>query len=88
MDIFDTSPINVTSNLVQEKQVEAPSSGQRIGIKRLLGFMVRTYPKLLVKLLRDERFRQANRIDDMVTKQGKPYLGYVLIVGEKSTDVL
>jgi hypothetical protein len=45
--------------------------------------MVRVYPKILRKLLRDARFREASRVDDQITKGGKPYMGYTLIVGQK-----
>jgi hypothetical protein len=45
--------------------------------------MVRVDPKILLKLLRDAWFRKASRIDDAVTKRGKQYIGYALIVGQK-----
>jgi ubiquinone/menaquinone biosynthesis C-methylase UbiE len=65
------------------KQSEAPSPMKSMGVGGLLSFMVRVYPKILLKLLRDERFRRASRIDDYVTKRGRPYMGYTLIVGQK-----
>jgi hypothetical protein len=49
----------------------------------LLSFMIRVYPKILLKLLHDARFRKASSIDDRITKQGKQYMGYTLIVGQK-----
>jgi ubiquinone/menaquinone biosynthesis C-methylase UbiE len=62
---------------------EAPSPMRAMGLGGLLSFMVRVYPRILIKLLRDKRFRVASRIDDQVVKQGKPYMGYTLMVGQK-----
>ncbi|MGD8245003.1 MAG: hypothetical protein PVI63_07410 [Anaerolineae bacterium] len=47
--------------------------------------MIRAYPRILLKFLRDPRTREAGRIDDEITKRGKEYMGYVLIVGRKPT---
>lgn len=69
---------------VTETQVaDVPSAAKGIGLGALLSFMVRVYPKILIKLIRDARFRKASRIDDQVTKRGKQYMGYSLIVGLK-----
>jgi SAM-dependent methyltransferase len=67
--------------------VETPSVLKAMGLWGLVSFMVRVYPKILLKLLRDARFRKASVIDDQVTKRGKPYMGYALIVGRKSGAV-
>ena len=67
----------------ETRQVEAPSVTKQIGLRGLLSFMVRAYPKIVLKLLRDPRLRKVSRIDDQVTKRGKPYMGYMLIVGQK-----
>jgi ubiquinone/menaquinone biosynthesis C-methylase UbiE len=56
---------------------------QLLGLRGLLSFMVRAYPKILLKLLRDARFRKASRIDDQIMKRWKQYMGYTLIVGLK-----
>lgn len=56
---------------------------QDFGLGRILAFFLRTYPRLLWRLLSDPRFRQAHRIDDQVTDISKEYLGYTLIVGRK-----
>ncbi len=45
--------------------------------------MVVVYPKILLKLLREPRFRQASRIDAQVTREARPYTGYTLIVGQE-----
>jgi hypothetical protein len=49
----------------------------------VLKFMIRAYPKILIQMLRDKRIRDAGRIDDKMTKEGKKYMGYVLIIGQK-----
>jgi ubiquinone/menaquinone biosynthesis C-methylase UbiE len=67
----------------ETRQVQAPSVTKQIGVRGLLSFMFRAYPKILLKLLRDPRLRKVSRIDDQVTKRGKPYMGYTLIVGQK-----
>jgi hypothetical protein len=69
------------------KQSEAPSPLKAMGLGAVVSFMVRTYPKVLMKLLRDERFRRASSIDDQVTKRGKPYMGYTLILGQKAASL-
>ncbi len=45
--------------------------------------MVKVYPKIVLKLLRDPRFRRASQVDKAVTTRGKEYMGYALIVGRK-----
>lgn len=69
--------------MTEAKNVEAPSVLKAMGLRGLVSFMIRVYPKILLKLLRDARFRKAARIDDAVTKRGKQYMGYTLIVGQK-----
>jgi ubiquinone/menaquinone biosynthesis C-methylase UbiE len=80
--LFEQANLQITHISVR-KSAEAPSALKEMGIGGLLSFMVRTYPKILLKLLRDARFRKASKIDDQLTKQGKPYMGYTLIVGRK-----
>jgi ubiquinone/menaquinone biosynthesis C-methylase UbiE len=80
--LFEEAGLQVV-HMREAKQVEAPSPVKELGLGGLLSFMVRVYPKVLLKLLRDARFREASRIDDQLTKQGKAYMGYTLIVGQK-----
>jgi hypothetical protein len=54
-----------------------------MGLRGFLSFMIRTYPRIMLRLLRDTRFREAARIDDQITKGGNRYMGYALIVGRK-----
>ncbi|MBN1180104.1 MAG: methyltransferase domain-containing protein [Anaerolineae bacterium] len=69
--------------MVEAMNVEAPNPLKMMGLCGFLSFMIRTYPKIILTLLRDARFREAARIDDQITKGGKQYMGYALIVGRK-----
>lgn len=80
--LFEEAGLRVVE-LVEGKGVGAPSPTPGIGLRGLASFMVRVYPKILLKLLREPRFRQASRIDAQVTREARPYLGYTLIVGQK-----
>jgi len=71
-------------NLVEHWNVETPSPMKEMGCGGLLSFAFRVYPKIILKLLRDKRFREASRIDDQITKGGKEYMGYALITGRKA----
>jgi ubiquinone/menaquinone biosynthesis C-methylase UbiE len=69
--------------MIEAKSVDTPSPLKGMGLRGLLSFMIRTYPKIILTLLRDARFREASRIDSAITKAGKQYMGYALIVGQK-----
>ena len=69
--------------MIEAKSVDTPSPLKGMGLRGLLSFMIRTYPKIIFTLLRDARFRDASRIDSQITKAGKQYMGYALIVGKK-----
>jgi ubiquinone/menaquinone biosynthesis C-methylase UbiE len=68
--------------MVEAKNVAAPSPLKEMGCGGFLAFMIRAYPKIILTLLRDARFREASRIDDQITKRSKEYTGYALIVGQ------
>jgi ubiquinone/menaquinone biosynthesis C-methylase UbiE len=70
-------------HMVEAVNVDAPNPLKMMGLRGFLAFMIRTYPKILVTMLRDARFREAARIDDQITKRGKQHMGYALIVGRK-----
>jgi ubiquinone/menaquinone biosynthesis C-methylase UbiE len=70
-------------HMTEAEHVETPSPVKEMGFRGLLSFIFRAYPKIVLKLLRDARFRKATRIDDQITKRGKSYMGYCLIVGQK-----
>lgn len=80
--LFEDSGLDVV-HLTESRSVEAPNVLQQLGCGGLLSFMFRVYPQILLKLLRDARFRRASKIDDEVTKRGKEYMGYTLVVGQK-----
>jgi len=80
--LFEESGLQVVQ-ITEVKGAGTPSALKEMGLRGVLSFMIRVYPKILLKLLRDARFRKAARIDDKVTKGGKPYMGYTLIVGQK-----
>jgi len=81
--LFEEAGLEVV-HLSEVSEVGAPSALGGIGLGGILSFMLRTYPKILVRILRDPHIRRASQIDDKVTKAGKPYMGYTLIVGKKS----
>jgi ubiquinone/menaquinone biosynthesis C-methylase UbiE len=81
-NLFEGAGLRVIE-LEQTRAKDLPSGFRDLGLGGLISFMFRVYPKILLKLIRDPRFREASRIDDAVTKQGKEYMSYVLIVGQK-----
>ena len=81
-NLFEESGLQVVE-MIEAQYVDTPKVLKDIGLRGVLSFMIRAYPKILLKLLRDARFRKASRIDDKVTKRGKEYMGYALIVGQK-----
>ena len=81
-NLFEESGLQVIQ-MTETKNVDAPSALKEMGLRGLLSFMIRVYPKILLKLLRDARFRKAGKVDDAITKRGKEYMGYTLIVGQK-----
>lgn len=81
-DLFAGSGLQVVE-MVKEQYVGAPKVLKEMGLWGVLSFMVRAYPRILLRLLRDKRIREAGRIDDQITKRGKDYMGYALIVGQK-----
>ena len=80
--LFEESGLRV----VEMREVEnagIPDVRERMGLRSMVSFIVRVYPKMLVSLLRDARLREASRIDDRLTNLGKQHMGYTLIVGQK-----
>ena len=66
----------------EAKSVEAPKPLGEMGCRGLIAFSFLTYPRIILTLLRDPRIREASRIDDQITKRGKAFMGYTLIVGQ------
>jgi arsenite methyltransferase len=81
--LFERSNLHVV-DMFEAQYVDTPQALKEMGILGVLSFMIRAYPKILLQLLRDKRIREAGRIDDQITKRGKEYMGYVLIVGQKA----
>lgn len=81
--LFEESGLQVVK-MDETKYVKPPGGLEEMGLGGLLSFMLRVYPKILLKLLRDARFRNASKVDDEITKRGKQYMGYTLIVGRKA----
>jgi arsenite methyltransferase len=80
--LFEESGLQVV-HMTEAKNVDTPSALKEMGLGGLLSFMIRVYPEILLKLLRDARFGKAARTVDEITKRGEEYLGYTLIVGQK-----
>jgi ubiquinone/menaquinone biosynthesis C-methylase UbiE len=80
--LFEESGLDVVG-IREEKSLHTPAALKGIGWQGLFKFMVQVYPKLLVRLMRDKQIRAAQKLDDELTKQGKEYMGYALIVGQK-----
>lgn len=81
-DLFEESGLHVIE-VIDVRNVKPPGVLEQMGLGGLLSFMIRVYPRVLLKLLRDARFRRASKIDDEITKRGREYMGYTLIVGQK-----
>jgi len=80
--LFESAGLQVME-MVESQYVDTPKALRDMGLRDVLSFMLRAYPKILLRTLRDKRIREAGRVDDQVTKRGKDYMGYVLIVGQK-----
>lgn len=64
-------------------QADLPNPMKQMGCGGLISFFLKAYPKILIKLISDKRFRQASKIDDQITKLNKQYMRYALIVARK-----
>jgi ubiquinone/menaquinone biosynthesis C-methylase UbiE len=82
-NFFEQAGLQEVYSETDTKGVETLSALKQMGLRGLLSFLVRTYPKILLKLLRDARFREAGRVDDEITKRGKQIMGYTLVVAQK-----
>jgi ubiquinone/menaquinone biosynthesis C-methylase UbiE len=80
--MFEESGLQVVE-MIEAQYVDTPKALKDMGLRGVLSFMIRAYPRILLQLLRDARIREAGRIDDQMTKRGKEYMGYALIVGQK-----
>lgn len=61
---------------------EAPSAKRELGLTGLISFMIKSYWKVLGKLITDPRFRRAAKVDEQVSKFIVEHGGYILIAGQ------
>ena len=76
-------------NMLEIKESPAPqldlkTALHNIGCGGLLSFFLVSYPKLVWKLITNPGLRQAQKVDEQITKLSQEYMGYVLIMGRKS----
>jgi ubiquinone/menaquinone biosynthesis C-methylase UbiE len=67
----------------EARDIDIPQASKGMGLGGLVKFMIQAYPKLVLRLIRDKRFREAQKIDNEITKISKEHMGYALIVGQK-----
>lgn len=71
------------SYLSEHWEAAMPGLNARPGLRVWLRFFFRTYPKMVWRLLRDQRIREAHDVDERLTKAFRRYAGYALIAGHK-----
>ena len=74
------------SNLKIIEFIEQPASlniVKELGLMGIIGFMVKSYPKLIYRLIRDSKFRDYQKLDDQVNKLVKEHTNYALVLGRK-----
>ncbi len=67
----------------EARDIDIPQAIKGIRMRNLLKFMIQVYPKLVLRLIRDQQIRAARKVDDELTKISKEHMGYALIVGQK-----
>ena len=80
--MFEEAGLQVVE-MIEAQYVDTPKALKGMGVGGVLSFMIRAYPRILLQMMRDKRIREAGKIDDQITKRGKEYMGYALIVGQK-----
>jgi ubiquinone/menaquinone biosynthesis C-methylase UbiE len=81
--LFEESGLRVVE-ASEVRSSEAPSAAREMGVLGILSFMIRSYWKILGRLLTDPRYRRAQRIDDRISKILREHGGYMLIVGQRT----
>ena len=79
-DLLERSGLEIIE-MSEVRSSEAPSMTRELGILGMLSFMVKSYPRILWKLITDSRFRRAAKVDERLTKYIREYGGYILVVG-------
>ena len=78
--LFEEAGLQVV-NVSSMRTSEAPSARRELGMTGLISFMVKSYWRVLGKMVTDARFRRAAKVDDQVSKFILEHGGYVLIAG-------
>ena len=78
--LFEEAGLQVVE-ISSVKSSESPSAMRDLGLTSLISFMVKSYWRVLGKLITDSRFRRAAKVDEQVSKFIVDHGGYVLIVG-------
>lgn len=81
--LFEESGLSVVE-ASEVRSSEAQSAVREMGVTGILSFMVRSYWKILGRLLTDPNYRRAQRIDDRISKILREHGGYMLIVGQRT----
>jgi ubiquinone/menaquinone biosynthesis C-methylase UbiE len=81
-NLFERANLRVT-HMEERRKEETPDVMKEMGCRGLISFMLKTYPKLALRLIRDANLRKVQSLDDQITKKGQEYTGCVFIVGEK-----
>lgn len=66
------------------EEIEVPNVMKQMGCGGLIVFFLKSYPKILWKMINDKRIRVAGKIDDQVTKINKQYVRYALVIAGKN----
>ena len=64
------------------KTSRSPDAMRELGLTRLISFIVKSYWRVLGKMITDSRFRKATKVDEKVSKFLVEHGGYILIVGQ------
>ncbi len=80
--LFERANLRIT-HAEKRQQADTPNMMKEMGCRGLLSFILKTYPKLVLRLIRDANLRKVQSLDDQITKEGQEYSGCMLIVGEK-----
>ncbi len=80
--LFEYANLHIT-HAEERQQADTPNVMKEMGCRGLISFMLKTYPKLALRLIRDANLRKVQSLDDQITKEGQEYSGCMLIVGEK-----
>ncbi|UCE11517.1 MAG: class I SAM-dependent methyltransferase [Candidatus Thorarchaeota archaeon] len=81
-DLFESSGLDVL-DIKEVPGSEIPSSASEMGIRGILSFILRSSWRIIGKMIRDPRYRRAQKLDGQVTKLLREHGGYALIVGQK-----